>query len=197
MVSKTIAERRVGSSPTIPTKKYSGGIKMQAISSFTVNHLLMNRGIFVSRVDTPIPGVYLTTFDIRLTLPNREAHIPPEASHTIEHLVATYVRNNIEWKDKIVYFGPMGCLTGFYLIVHDRHPVTSEEICPLVLNAFKFVVRFRGEVIGATKEGCGSYLFHNLPIAKKYAKKFVHYIYFNRNHKDMIFCYPTSNLKEK
>lgn len=143
---------------------------MELIASFQVDHTLIVPGIYVSRTDT-IGGDHATTFDIRMKVPNKEPAIHPNAMHTIEHVVATFLRNDAEWKDRIVYWGPMGCLTGSYLIVKGRP--TPQELCPLVLRAFEHLRDYDGPVPGATPVNCGNYLLHDLPMARWEAAKYV------------------------
>lgn len=143
---------------------------MDKIPSFQINHLLLRRGVYISRKDV-FNGVTITTFDVRMKAPNREPVMDQGAMHTLEHLIATYLRNDPTWGKRIVYWGPMGCLTGAYLIVvGDRKP---EDILPLLRDAFRFVVDFNGEIPGATAHDCGCYQLHNLPLAKLEAKKFL------------------------
>ncbi|MDE5975235.1 MAG: S-ribosylhomocysteine lyase [Muribaculaceae bacterium] len=144
---------------------------MEKIASFTIDHNRLLRGVYVSRRDITPSGDVLTTFDIRLTEPNREPALLPEALHTIEHLAATFLRNDPEWKDKIVYWGPMGCCTGNYLIMQGN--LEPEEIIPLLTDTFRFIADFEGEIPGATARDCGNYTFNNLPEAKKAAAKFL------------------------
>ena len=143
---------------------------MNLIPSFQVDHTLIVPGIYVSRVDA-IGGDYATTFDIRMKTPNKEPAIHTNAMHTIEHIVATFLRNDAEWKDRIVYWGPMGCLTGCYLIVKGRP--APKEIAPLILRAFEHCAAYEGEVPGATPVNCGNYLLHDLPMAKWEATRYV------------------------
>lgn len=140
------------------------------IASFQVDHTKIVPGIYVSRVDE-LGSEAATTFDIRMKKPNVEPAIHPNAIHSIEHVVATFLRNDAEWKDRIVYWGPMGCLTGNYLIVKGRP--TPQEIYPLVLRAFEHLRDYKGEVPGATAVNCGNYLLHDLAMAKYEAAKFV------------------------
>lgn len=143
---------------------------MDLIPSFQVDHTLIVPGIYVSRTDT-IGGDYATTFDVRMKRPNAEPAVHPNALHTIEHVVATYLRNDPEWKDRIVYWGPMGCLTGNYLIVKGRP--TPQELYPLILRAFEHMRDYTGEVPGATAVNCGNYILHDLAMAKWEAARFV------------------------
>lgn len=144
---------------------------MKKIPSFTIDHLRLQRGIYVSRKDI-VGGEIVTTFDVRMKLPNREPVLGQGAIHTIEHLAATYLRNNEEWKDRIVYWGPMGCLTGNYLLV--RGDLTSKDILPLMQETFRFVATYEGEVPGTTPKDCGTYLLHDLPMARYEATKYLH-----------------------
>ena len=144
---------------------------MQKIPSFSIDHIRLNRGIYVSRKDE-VGGEVVTTFDIRMKLPNREPVLGQGAIHTIEHLAATYLRNNAEWKDRIVYWGPMGCLTGNYLLM--RGDLTSSDILPLMKETFRFIAEFDGEIPGAAPRDCGTYLLHDLPMARYEAAKYLH-----------------------
>lgn len=141
---------------------------MKRIASFTVDHLKLFPGLYVSRKDEK-DGVVITSFDMRVTAPNREPVIDMPALHTIEHLGATYLRNS-ERKDEIVYFGPMGCRTGCYLVMFGD--LTSEDIVDLVLDMCQFVIDFEGEIPGAQPEQCGNYSEQNLNMAKYYMKKY-------------------------
>lgn len=143
---------------------------MNKIPSFTINHERLLRGIYVSRKDE-VGGEVVTTFDIRMKEPNREPVMHPGALHTIEHLVATFLRNDAEWKDRVIYWGPMGCLTGNYLLL--RGDLQSEDIVDLMRRAFKFVAEYEGEIPGAAPRDCGNYLLHDLPMAKWEARKFL------------------------
>ena len=143
---------------------------MNLIPSFQVDHTRIVPGIYVSRVDG-IGGDFATTFDVRMKRPNAEPAVHPNALHTIEHVVATYLRNDPEWKDRIVYWGPMGCLTGNYLIVKGRPK--PAEIAPLVIAAFEYLRDYEGEVPGATAVNCGNYILHDLAMAKWEAARFV------------------------
>ena len=135
---------------------------MEKIASFTIDHNLLQPGLYVSRKDT-IGVETVTTFDLRLTKPNGEPVMNTAEVHTIEHLAATYLRNDPAWKDRVIYFGPMGCRTGFYLLLAGNY--TSRDALPLVLDCFRFVRDFRGDVPGASAKDCGNYLDMNLPMA--------------------------------
>ena len=143
---------------------------MERIASFQVDHIRLNRGIYVSRIDE-INGNYLTSFDIRMKLPNREPVINIAELHTMEHLGATFLRNHSVWKEKIVYFGPMGCRTGFYLILKGK--LESKDIVDLIKELYKFMAEFKGDIPGATAIECGNYLDQNLPMANYEAKKYL------------------------
>ena len=143
---------------------------MERIASFQVDHIRLNRGIYISRIDE-INGNYLTSFDIRMKLPNREPVINIAELHTMEHLGATFLRNHSVWKEKIVYFGPMGCRTGFYLILKGK--LESKDIVELMKELYKFMAEFKGDIPGATAIECGNYLDQNLPMANYEAKKYL------------------------
>lgn len=163
---------------------------MELIQSFSVDHTEIVPGIFVSRADTVGNGK-VTTYDVRLKRPNREPAIDVAAMHSLEHLIATFLRNDPDWKDEIIYWGPMGCLTGFYLILKGDRP--SREIYDLILRAFRSVSDAT-DVPGTAPKNCGHYLMHNLAMAKWYAAEFVTYLERNAG-KAEIFTYPhTSRL---
>ena len=143
---------------------------MEKIASFTVNHLVLEPGIYVSRQDH-FDDVIITTFDLRMTTPNKEPVMNTAEMHTIEHLGATYLRNHLMWKDRIVYFGPMGCRTGFYLLCEGD--LTSRDIVPLVKGLFEFICDFEGTIPGAEARDCGNYLDQNLPMAKYLASRYL------------------------
>ena len=143
---------------------------MERIPSFQVDHVKLNRGIYVSRLDK-VNGNYLTSFDIRMKLPNREPVINIAELHTMEHLGATFLRNHSIWKDEIIYFGPMGCRTGFYLILKGK--LESRDIVDIIKETYKFMSEFEGDIPGATAIECGNYLDQNLPMAKYEAKKYL------------------------
>ena len=143
---------------------------MEKITSFTINHLKLLPGIYVSRKDHAGDTV-ITTFDIRMTRPNYEPVMNTAEIHTIEHLGATFLRNHPEFKDRVLYFGPMGCRTGFYLLLAGDYE--SKEIVPLMKEMFCFIKDFEGEVPGAAAKDCGNYLDMNLGMAKYLAKKYL------------------------
>ena len=143
---------------------------MKKIPSFTIDHIRLVRGIFVSRKDE-LNGGIITTFDVRMKEPNREPALGQGALHTIEHLAATYLRNEPTWKDKIIYWGPMGCLTGNYLLM--KGDLTPQDILPLMQDTFRFIATYEGEIPGATAKDCGNYLLQDLPMARWEAKKYL------------------------
>lgn len=143
---------------------------MEKIASFTIDHLRLEPGIYVSRYDH-IGTETITTFDIRMTRPNYEPVMNTAEVHTIEHLGATFLRNHKEYKDKTIYFGPMGCRTGFYLLIGEE--LNSADIVPLVKEMFTFIADYEGEVPGAAAKDCGNYLDMNLNMAKYLAKRFL------------------------
>lgn len=158
------------------------------IASFQVDHTRIGYGIFVSRRDV-VNGAYVTTFDVRMKRPNVEPAIHPNAMHTIEHIVATYLRNS-SFKDHVVYWGPMGCLTGFYFITNTEHAIMPDEIEKLMRSAFKHLANYKGEVPGATPVNCGNFLLHDLPMAKYEARAFL--------GKEWKFAYPPAKrIKSK
>ena len=164
-----------------------GEISMDLIPSFSVDHTRIIPGIFTSRTDT-LGDQKVTTYDVRVTRPNLEPAVDVAAMHSLEHIVATYLRNDPDWKDQIIYWGPMGCLTGFYLILKgNREP---KDIFDLILRAFQSVESAE-DVPGATPENCGNYLMHNLGMAKWYARKFAEYLSDNADNAG-IFEYPHS-----
>lgn len=144
---------------------------MKKIPSFTIDHIHLLRGIYVSRKDE-VGGETVTTFDIRMKEPNREPALGQGALHTIEHLAATFLRNHPVWADKIVYWGPMGCLTGNYLLM--KGDWDSADIVELMKETFAFIASYQGEVPGATPRDCGNYLLQDLPMARWEAAKFLH-----------------------
>ena len=143
---------------------------MEKIASFTVDHLRLVPGVYVSRVDQ-VAGNPITTFDLRMTCPNKEPVMNTAEVHTIEHLAATLCRNHAEDADKTVYCGPMGCRTGFYLILAGSYE--SKDIVPLLKEMYTFMAEFEGEVPGAAAKDCGNYLDMNLPMAKYLSKKYL------------------------
>jgi len=159
--------------------------RMELIQSFSVDHTRIVPGMFTSRVDR-LGDFSVTTYDIRLKRPNVEPVIDVAAMHSLEHLIATYLRNDPDWKDDVIYWGPMGCLTGFYLILKGNR--SSRELYDLILSAFRSVDAAR-EVPGTAPENCGYYRMHNLEMAKWYANEFAAYLEKNAGNSD-IFEYP-------
>lgn len=143
---------------------------MEKITSFTIDHIKLKPGVYVSRKDG-VGAETVTTFDLRLTKPNDEPVMNTAEVHTIEHLAATYLRNDPEWKQRVLYFGPMGCRTGFYLLLAGDYD--SRDILPLLKNCFRFVRDFRGEVPGASAIDCGNYLDMNLPMANYWGGRYL------------------------
>lgn len=143
---------------------------MKKIPSFTVNHLTLLPGIYVSRQDC-VGQEVITTFDVRMKAPNREPVVHASAIHTIEHLAATFLRNHPEWADRIIYWGPMGCLTGNYLIV--KGDLTSADVLPLMIDTFRFIADYEGEVPGASPRDCGNHLMMDLPMARYEAQRYL------------------------
>ena len=143
---------------------------MKKIPSFTIDPLRLLRGIYVSRKDE-VGGETVTTFDIRMKEPGREPVLGQGAIHTIEHLAATFLRNHPAWAEKIVYWGPMGCLTGNYLLM--KGDLSSSDILPLMIETFSFIASYEGEIPGASARDCGNYLLHDLPMARYEADKYL------------------------
>lgn len=143
---------------------------MKKITSFTIDHLKLVPGVYVSRKD-PVGNEVITTFDLRMTSPNDEPVMNTAEVHAIEHLAATFLRNHETFGSKIIYFGPMGCRTGFYLLLAGDYE--SKDIIPLLIELFRFIADFEGEIPGASARDCGNYLDMNLPMAKYLAKKYL------------------------
>ena len=157
---------------------------MEKITSFTIDHIRLQPGLYVSRKDRA-GAETLTTFDLRLTKPNDEPVMNTAEVHTIEHLAATYLRNEPQWKDRVIYFGPMGCRTRFYLILAGDY--SSRDVVPLVLECFRFIRDFRGQVPGASAKDCGNYLDMNLPMANYWGVKYAALL---ENIDDSRLIYP-------
>ena len=143
---------------------------MEKITSFTIDHLRLQTGLYVSRVDCA-GQEKITTFDIRMTRPNTEPVMDTAAVHAIEHLGATYLRNDPQWKERVLYFGPMGCRTGFYLLLAGQYE--SRDVLPLLDGMFRFIAGYEGEIPGASAKDCGNYLDMNLPMARYHAEKYI------------------------
>lgn len=157
---------------------------MKKIPSFTIDHNRLLRGIYVSRKDQ-VGGEVVTTFDIRMKEPNREPALHNGALHTIEHLAATYLRNDAEWKDRIVYWGPMGCLTGNYLLI--RGDYESADIVELMQRTFRFVAEFEGEIPGCAAKDCGNYLLHDLPMARLESRRYLDEVLMQINQENLVY----------
>ncbi len=142
---------------------------MEKIASFTIDHNKLQPGIYVSRKDQ-IADRELISYDLRITSPNEEPVMNTAEIHTIEHIAATYLRNHPQFKEEVIYFGPMGCRTGFYLILTDA--VKPADVLQLMKDTFKFTAEFEGEIPGASARDCGNYLDQNLPMANYYAKRY-------------------------
>ena len=142
---------------------------MEKITSFTVDHIRLQPGLYVSRVDK-IGSETVTTFDLRLTSPNDEPVMNTADVHTIEHFAATYLRNHPVWKERVLYFGPMGCRTGFYLLLAGT--LSSMDVLDLVRDCFRFIATYRGDIPGACAKDCGNYLDMNLPMANYWGKRY-------------------------
>lgn len=158
---------------------------MKKIASFTVDHERLIRGIFVSRRDTTPGGDVITTFDVRMTEPNRQPALSPRSLHAMEHLVATYLRNDPEWADRIVYWGPMGCCTGNYLIVQGN--CSPREVAPLLTRAMQFVADFQGEVPGASPRDCGNYTFMDPGQAREDARKYLSEVLMHLTPENLVY----------
>lgn len=157
---------------------------MEKIASFTIDHLKLVPGVYVSRKDT-IGREVITTFDLRMTSPNDEPVMNTAEVHTIEHLAATFLRNHPVYGDKTIYFGPMGCRTGFYLLLAGD--LTSKEIVPLMIEMFEFIRDFKDEVPGASPKDCGNYLDMNLPMANYLAKRYLDNVLYNIDDSRLIY----------
>ena len=157
---------------------------MEKITSFTIDHIRLQPGLYVSRKDT-VGTEMVTTFDLRLTSPNEEPVMNTAEVHTMEHLAATYLRNEPNWKERVLYFGPRGGRTGFYLLM--KGDLTSREILPLVRDCFRFIADYRGEVPGASAKDCGNYLDMNLPMANYWGKRYASLL---ENPEESRLVYP-------
>ena len=157
---------------------------MEKIASFTVNHLNLFPGVYVSRQDK-VGAETITTFDLRMTAPNKEPVMNTAEIHTLEHLGATFLRNDPEYKDKTIYFGPMGCRTGFYVVLAGE--LDSKDIVPLITRMFEFARDFEGEVPGASARDCGNYLDMNLGMAKYIAKRYLDNTLYGIDNKHLVY----------
>ena len=157
---------------------------MQKITSFTIDHIKLVPGVYVSRKD-PIGNEMITTFDLRMTSPNDEPVMNTAEMHAIEHLAATYLRNHKEFGPKIIYFGPMGCRTGFYLLLAGDYD--SKDIVGLMIELFEFIANFHNEVPGASAKDCGNYLDMNLPMARYLAKKYLNEVLYSISEEQLVY----------
>ena len=157
---------------------------MEKIASFTIDHIKLQPGIYVSRKDR-VGGQVITTFDIRMTSPNEEPVMNTAELHAMEHLAATYLRNQPDFKDKVIYWGRMGCRTGNYLLINGDYE--SKDIVPLMIETFEFIRDFEGEIPGATPKDCGNYLDMNLGMAKYLAKKYLDDVLYQITEERLIY----------
>lgn len=157
---------------------------MEKIASFTIDHIKLEPGVYVSRKDHVGDSV-ITTFDLRMTSPNDEPVMNTAEMHTIEHLAATFLRNHAEYKDKTIYFGPMGCRTGFYLLLAGDFK--SKDIVPLMVEMYEFIRDFNGDVPGASAKDCGNYLDMNLGMANYLAGKYLNNVLYNIDEKHLTY----------
>lgn len=158
---------------------------MKKIASFTIDHNRLLRGVYVSRRDTTPSGDTITTFDVRMTEPNRQPALAPDTLHAMEHLAATYLRNHPEWVDRVVYWGPMGCCTGNYLILQGE--LEPRDILGLLRETYAFIAGFEGEVPGATPRDCGNYSFMNLADARRQARIYLDEVLANPTDANLVY----------
>ena len=157
---------------------------MEKITSFTIDHIILQTGVYVSRKD-PVGNEIITTFALRMTSPNEEPVMNTAEMHTIEHLAATYLRNHKEFGKKIIYFGPMGCRTGFYLLLAGDYE--SKDIVPLMVEMWEFIRDFKDEVPGASAKDCGNYLDMNLGMANYLAKKYLDEVLYDIKEERLVY----------
>ncbi len=157
---------------------------MEKIASFTIDHIKLQPGVYVSRKDT-VGAEIITTFDLRMTSPNEEPVMNTAEMHTIEHLAATFLRNHPDYKEKTVYFGPMGCRTGFYLLLAGDY--ASKDIVPLMIEMYEFIRDFHDEVPGASAKDCGNYLDMNLPMANWLAKRYLDNVLYDIKEDRLVY----------
>lgn len=157
---------------------------MEKITSFTIDHIRLQPGVYVSRKDH-VGAEVITTFDLRMTSPNEEPVMNTAEVHTIEHLAATYLRNDPKYQDKVVYFGPMGCRTGFYLLLAGDYE--SKDIVPLMIALFEFIRDFKGEVPGASPRDCGNYLDMNLGMANWLADRYLNQVLYDIDESRLVY----------
>ena len=158
--------------------------QMEKIASFTIDHIKLQPGVYVSRKDT-VGAETITTFDLRMTSPNEEPVMNTAEVHTIEHLAATFLRNHPTYKDRTIYFGPMGCRTGFYLLLAGD--LSSRDIVPLMTEMFEFIRDFKDEVPGASPRDCGNYLDMNLPMANYLAKRYLDNVLYHIDDSRLVY----------
>ena len=157
---------------------------MKKITSFTIDHIKLQPGVYVSRKD-PVGDQIITTFDLRMTSPNEEPVMNTAEMHTIEHLAATFLRNHAVYGDKMIYFGPMGCRTGFYLLLAGDY--ASKDIVPLMIEMFEFIRDFKDEVPGASPKDCGNYLDMNLGMANYLARKYLDQVLYHIDDSRLVY----------
>lgn len=157
---------------------------MKKITSFTIDHIKLQPGVYVSRKD-PVGDQIITTFDLRMTSPNEEPVMNTAEMHTIEHLAATFLRNHAVYGDETIYFGPMGCRTGFYLLLAGDY--ASKDIVPLMIEMFEFIRDFKDEVPGASPKDCGNYLDMNLGMANYLAKKYLDQVLYHIDDSRLVY----------
>lgn len=157
---------------------------MEKITSFTIDHIKLIPGVYVSRKD-PVGNSIITTFDIRMTKPNGEPVMNTAEMHAIEHLAATFLRNHKEYGNKIIYFGPMGCRTGFYLLLAGDYE--SKDIILLLTELFEFIRDYKDEIPGASAKDCGNYLDMNLPMANYLANKFLNEVLYKIDESRLVY----------
>ena len=157
---------------------------MEKIASFTIDHIKLQPGVYVSRKDK-VGAETITTFDLRLTSPNEEPVMNTAEVHTIEHLGATFLRNHADYKEKTIYFGPMGCRTGFYLLLAGDYE--SKNIVPLMIEMFEFIRNYKGDVPGASPKDCGNYLDMNLPMANYLAAKYLDNVLYQISDSRLVY----------
>lgn len=157
---------------------------MKKITSFTIDHIKLLKGVYVSRKD-PVGESIITTFDIRMTKPNEEPVMNTAEMHAIEHLAATYLRNHTEYGSRIIYFGPMGCRTGFYLLLSGDYE--SRDVVPLLISMFEFIRDYEDAIPGASAKDCGNYLDMNLPMAKYLARKYLDEVLYSISESQLVY----------
>ena len=175
---------RSGSDQTAKIKKYTEVYAMEKITSFTIDHIKLKPGVYVSRKD-PVGGTVVTTFDIRMTSPNDEPCMNTAELHTIEHLAATFLRNHPVFGPKILYWGPMGCRTGNYLLLNGDYE--SRDIVPLMIETFEFIRDYQGDVPGASPKDCGNYLDMNLPMANYLAGRYLDEVLYHISEDRLVY----------